>query len=79
MTREFLSQFGLSRSQLNAAEQVIKGKSNKEIAELLGIAERTVKFHLCAAYKKLKVKTRCQLILKAWEFTSGAPPRQGIV
>jgi len=45
------------------AELVAAGKSNKEIARDLEITERTVKAHLGAAFEKLQVRDRLQLVL----------------
>jgi len=42
-----------------------KGLSNDEIAELMGIALRTVKFHTGNLYAKLSVKSRMQAIQRA--------------
>jgi DNA-binding NarL/FixJ family response regulator len=42
-----------------------KGLSNKEIANKLGVAEVTVKFHLAKLYKRFKVQTRLQLLTYA--------------
>ena len=39
--------------------------SNKEIAELLGVSEKTVKNHLTNLYKKLEVKNRTQAAVMA--------------
>lgn len=47
-------------------EQVIdlltKGFSNKRIGAVLGIAERTAKFHVCNLLRKLQVRTRRELV-----------------
>ncbi|MGM2628818.1 response regulator transcription factor [Bacillus cereus group sp. Bce038] len=40
------------------------GHTNKEVARGLEITERTVKAHLGAAFRKLGVRDRMQLILK---------------
>jgi DNA-binding NarL/FixJ family response regulator len=42
-----------------------KGLTNKEIANKLGLAEVTVKFHLAKLYKKFKVQSRLQLLTYA--------------
>jgi DNA-binding NarL/FixJ family response regulator len=42
-----------------------KGLTNKEIANKLGVAEVTVKFHLAKLYKKFKVQSRLQLLTYA--------------
>jgi DNA-binding NarL/FixJ family response regulator len=39
-----------------------KGLSNKEIANKLGVAEVTVKFHLAKLYKRFNVQSRLQLL-----------------
>jgi len=44
---------------------VTRGASNKEIARLLGITERTVKAHLGTVFKKTGTKTRVQLAVLA--------------
>jgi DNA-binding CsgD family transcriptional regulator len=36
--------------------------SNKEIANELGLSERTVKFHLCSLFEKFRVKGRIALV-----------------
>ncbi|CAN0295859.1 unnamed protein product, partial [Chrysoparadoxa australica] len=45
------------------ALEAAKGFSNKEIARLLNITERTVKAHISKVYEKLGVKDRLQLAL----------------
>jgi two-component system, NarL family, nitrate/nitrite response regulator NarL len=42
-----------------------KGLSNKEIADKMGVAEVTIKFHLGKLYKRFKVQTRLQLLTHA--------------
>ncbi|WP_374029758.1 response regulator transcription factor [Bdellovibrio bacteriovorus] len=54
----------LSKAEKLVAEHVAKGYSNKEIAEMLFVTEKTVKFHLTNIYKKEDVKSRAQLIVK---------------
>lgn len=44
-------------------QQIVSGKSNKDIARALDISERTVKAHLTAIYRKLEVVDRVKLIL----------------
>lgn len=45
------------------AKAVAAGKSNKEVARLLDITERTVKAHLSAIFTKLGVRDRLHLVL----------------
>ena len=42
---------------------LLDGRSNRWIAESLGINVKTVEAHLITLYKKLKVKSRSQVIL----------------
>jgi len=53
----------LTSREKAVAELVAAGKSNKEIARDLEITERTVKAHLGAAFEKLQVRDRLQLVL----------------
>jgi DNA-binding NarL/FixJ family response regulator len=55
-----------------------KGLSNKEIANKLGIAEVTVKFHLAKLYNKFNVQSRLQLLTYAIDrgLISGSRSRQ---
>lgn len=53
----------LTPRELMVAEQVALGASNRQIAEKLDIAERTVKAHLSTIFGKLEVRDRVQLAL----------------
>lgn len=53
----------LSSREAEVARAVVAGKSNREVADLLFISERTVKAHLGAAFEKLGVRDRVQLVL----------------
>ena len=53
----------LSQRERQVAEAVARGSSNKEIARVMNITERTVKAHLTAAFEKLGVRDRMQLAL----------------
>lgn len=53
----------LTNRQKDVALEAAKGLSNKEIARILKISERTVKAHLAATFECLKVKDRLQLAL----------------
>ena len=54
----------LSEREAEVAREVVAGQSNKEIARVLGITERTVKAHLGAVFAKLGVRDRLQLALR---------------
>jgi len=53
----------LSGREKEVALEAAKGLSNKEIARVLDITERTVKAHLSATFERLGVKDRLQLAL----------------
>ncbi|EED36525.1 transcriptional regulator, LuxR family [Luminiphilus syltensis NOR5-1B] len=53
----------LTHREYEVAALVGKGANNKEIAELLGVSERTVKAHLTAIFEKLELRDRVQLAL----------------
>ena len=59
----------LSERELQVAELVQQGMSNRQIAAQLGITERTVKSHLNSAYGKSATSSRLQLAL--WLGTPG--------
>lgn len=48
----------LSERELQVLQQIIKGKSNKQIADLLSITEGTVKYHVTGILTKLGVTDR---------------------
>jgi len=53
---------GLTPRQLDILMRVVAGKSNKVIAKETGITESTVKGHVFAAYRVLRVRNRVQAI-----------------
>lgn len=53
----------LTRREKEVAIEAAKGLSNKEIARVLAITERTVKAHLAATFERLGAKDRLQLAL----------------
>lgn len=57
----------LSKRQQEILEWIRKGKSNGEIAELVGISPWTVKIHVRNLMAKLDVSRRSQAISKAFE------------
>jgi DNA-binding NarL/FixJ family response regulator len=52
----------LTGREMDMLNMVMKGASNREIAEMSNISERTVKTHLYRVYRKLKVKSRAKAI-----------------
>lgn len=54
----------LTSRQEEVLQELLKGKSSKEIARQLGIAEGTVKIHLAAIYRAFGVRGRAEAIAK---------------
>jgi DNA-binding NarL/FixJ family response regulator len=57
----------LSEREREVLRHVAAGRSNKEIASALAIAERTVKFHVTAIFNKLGAENRAQAVAIAIE------------
>jgi len=55
----------ISPRERTVVKLLAKGLSNKEMANELGVAEVTVKFHLAKLYKKFNVQSRLQLLTYA--------------
>lgn len=55
--------FGLTAAQARVLELLVGGHSNREIAELLGLTEGTVKVHMTAIYRALGVGSRSQALV----------------
>jgi DNA-binding NarL/FixJ family response regulator len=55
----------LTPRELDVLQLMVKGHSNKEIAEQLFISDKTVKIHVSNILKKLGVKSRSQAIIYA--------------
>lgn len=56
---------GLTPRQIDVLRLVARGAPNKAIGRELGMAERTVKAHVTAALRALRVSSRTQLALEA--------------
>lgn len=52
----------LSRREVEVVVLVLEGLTNREVANQLCVAEKTVKFHLTNIYKKLNISRRSQII-----------------
>lgn len=50
----------LTKRELEILEILSQGKSNKELADSLGVSENTVEQHLKNIYEKLKVQNRTE-------------------
>jgi DNA-binding NarL/FixJ family response regulator len=64
----------LTPQQFKVLVLVAEGQLNKQIADALGISERTVKAHLSALFEKLGVRNRTQagVLLRSLELTDPA-------
>lgn len=63
-----MARYEFSRAQREVAEHLIKGLSNQEIADLLFVCEKTIKFHITAILKIAGVKSRHSFIAKVlWD------------
>jgi Response regulator containing a CheY-like receiver domain and an HTH DNA-binding domain len=69
----------LTDRERQAVELLLTGASNRVIARRMDLSERTVKNHLQSAYRKLRVRSRAEAILKllgrAGLRRPAAPPR----
>jgi PAS domain S-box-containing protein len=54
--------YGISKREIEIIRQVMSGKTNREIAALLNITERTVKAHLTNIYNKIGIYNKVQLM-----------------
>ncbi|MEQ1507312.1 MAG: helix-turn-helix transcriptional regulator, partial [Myxococcota bacterium] len=56
---------GLTPREVQVLRQVALGRTNKEIAGVLGISDRTVQHHTIHIYEKLGIDTRAAAALIA--------------
>ncbi len=68
-----LDQLGLTARQLEVLKLLAGGAPNKVIGRELGLAERTVKAHVTALIRALKVSSRTQVALAAARLGLAAP------
>ncbi|MBU3079483.1 helix-turn-helix domain-containing protein [Sphingomonas quercus] len=66
----------LTPTQLKVMKGVYSGLPNKQIAFDLGIAEATVKAHMTALMRKLKVRNRTQVAIAAQAIGWGSSAHQ---
>jgi DNA-binding CsgD family transcriptional regulator len=59
------SAYGLTAQQRRVTELVMRGLTNREVAQVLGCAELTVRNHLVAIFRKTGVSTRAELVFHA--------------
>lgn len=59
-----MTQTEFSQREKEVIEHLLKGESNKQIAQNMGISVRTVEFHLSKIYPRLEVHSRAEAIIK---------------
>lgn len=62
----------LSKREQDVVDLLLEGKSNKMIANALGITERTIEFHLKNIFTKYQVNSRMALVLNLRQSTVAA-------
>jgi two-component system, NarL family, nitrate/nitrite response regulator NarL len=65
------NELALSVRERQVLDHLSKGLTNKEIAALLGLHVKTIKFYLSALFKKLNVTNRVQAMKTARELEAG--------
>jgi DNA-binding NarL/FixJ family response regulator len=74
LTHKSPSEVGLTARQANVLALILQGKSNKAICRLLHLAEPTVKNHVTAILRALKVTNRTEAAITAkergWELST---------
>lgn len=69
---------GLTERQVDVLALMMQGKSNKAICRVLDLAEPTVKNHVTAIFRALKVTNRTEAVISArelgWDLTPPAKP-----
>jgi len=58
--------WGLSKRQSEVLALLLEGRSNREVAQALQIAEGTVELHVSGILKKASVRSRSELIAASW-------------
>ncbi len=61
----------LSARELEVAQAVASGMSNKEVGAVLGISVRTVENHLRSIFAKLRIQSRIRLAARLREIDQG--------
>jgi DNA-binding CsgD family transcriptional regulator len=55
----------LTRRQVQILEMLAEGASDAEVARALGIAERTLRWHLTNVHERLGTRSRVQMVAEA--------------
>ena len=68
-----VSTLGLTARQMDVLRLIASGASNKAICRELDLAERTVKAHITAVFRALKVSSRTQAAIAAAKLGMAVP------
>ena len=63
--KRLAQRFGLTTAQARVLELLTEGRSNRQVGELLGLTEGTVKIHVSAIMKSMGVNNRSEAALMA--------------
>jgi DNA-binding CsgD family transcriptional regulator len=74
VTVDALAPLGLTRREAEVLALVAEGKTNPEIATILGMRRRTAAKHLERVHRKLGVETRGAAAARAFAVAGGATP-----
>jgi DNA-binding NarL/FixJ family response regulator len=66
------SELGLTDRQMDVLKLMLRGKSNKAISRALDVAEPTVKTHVSAIFKALRVTSRTEAVIAAGSLGIGS-------
>src|SRR5262249_51770342 len=69
------AELGITERQLDVLALLMQGKSNKGICRVLNLAEPTVKNHITAVLKALKVTNRVEAVIAVRELGWDLPPQ----
>lgn len=61
------TKYGLSRREIDVCKEICCGCSDKQVADMLGIAKGTIDGHVHNIYLKVGVHTRIRLLLRFLE------------
>ena len=67
---DLVSEDIITKRQSQIAAQIIRNKSNKEVANDFGIVERTVEYHRNGLYRIIKVSSGIELLLNLLRMAS---------
>ena len=62
-SQSIAERYGLTAAQMRVVELLREGKTNREIAQFLGLSEGTVKIHVSAILRAMNVRNRTQALV----------------